>query len=153
VATSACAVLATADNPWIKFDPRYLKEIVLVLPPSPDLLLSGDVERNPGPPSDFTRQQGVLEYTMDDLDSIHLWQQKKVQERLDDANQMQSYEHYPLVLHRGDHERDEFQDTYQQEQPAYLREPITTLAIPREVAEPSFLYMINRLVIRGDLRD
>ena len=72
MATSACAVLAVADNPWIKFDPRYLKEIVPVLPPSPDLLLSEDVERNPGPPSDFTRQKGVLEYTMDDLDSIHL---------------------------------------------------------------------------------
>jgi hypothetical protein len=36
--TAACAVLATKD-PGIKFDPHYLREIVPVLPPSPDLLL------------------------------------------------------------------------------------------------------------------
>jgi hypothetical protein len=143
--TFACAVLTTADSPWIRFDPRYLKEIVLVLPPSPDLLLSGDVERNPGPLSGFPRQQRVLEYSMDDLESIHLWQLEKVQERLNDCNEYQAYQHYPLVLHRGDHEWDEFQDLYQLEQPPYLREPMTNLAIPREVAEPSFLLVVNRL--------
>jgi hypothetical protein len=105
------------------------------------------VERNPGPPTDYTRQQGVMEYTMDDLDSIYQWQQEKVQEPLEDANRYQSYGHYPLVLHRGDHDKDEFQDTYQHEQPVYLREPMTSLAIPHEVAEPSFLLMINRLEV------
>jgi hypothetical protein len=125
--------LATKD-PWIKFDPHYLKEIVPVLPPSPDLLLSGDVEPNPGPLSGYTREQGMLEYTLDDLESICIWQKEKIQERVEDAHSSMYYQHYPLVLHRGQHERDEFLDIYQHEQPVYLREPMTTLAIPPEVA-------------------
>jgi hypothetical protein len=109
---SACVVLTTMDNPGIRFDTRYLKEIVPVLPPSPDLLLSGDVERNSGPLSCFPMQQGVLEYSMDELKNIHQWQVEKILERLNEANRYQSYGHYPLVLHRGDHERDKFQETY-----------------------------------------
>jgi hypothetical protein len=82
---AACAVLATKD-PWIHFDPHYLTEIVPVLPPSPDLLLSGDVEPNPGPLSGYTRDQEVLEYTLDDLESIYAWQQEKIIERREDAH-------------------------------------------------------------------
>jgi hypothetical protein len=107
--------------------------------------LSGDVERNPGPLPGYPRQQGFLEYSIDDLESMHQWQLEKVQERLDEANRFQFYQHYPLSLHRGDHEREEFQSLYQHEEPSYLREAMTNLASLSEVAEPSFLLMINQL--------
>ncbi len=84
---------------------------------------------------------------MNDLENIYLWQKDKVQERIEEAMGNQAYEHYSIILHLFVHEHDEFQDTYQHEQPVYLREPMTTLAIPPEVAEPSFLMMINRLEV------
>ena len=89
----------------------------------------------------------MLEYTVDDLESIYIWQKEKIQDCVEDAHASMYYQHYPLVLHRGLHDRDEFQDTYQHEQPVYLREPMITLAIPPEVAEPSFLTMINNLEV------
>jgi hypothetical protein len=125
---------------------------VPVLPPGPDILLSGDVERNPGP-HPFPRQLGVIEDTIDDIEGMTQWQEDKVQERLDEANRHQVYPHYPLVLYGGDYETEDFQTTYQHEEPAYLREAMTNLAVLSEVAEPSFLLMINRLETSFEKKD
>jgi phage FluMu gp28-like protein len=73
------------------------------------------------------------------------WQVDKVNERLQDANEDRAAlnHRHPLVLHRGDHESEEFQSILQHEEPAYIREAMTNLAVLSEVAEPSFLLMIN----------
>jgi hypothetical protein len=67
--TSCAAVRTTHDQPWIRFNRAYLKEILPVLPPGPDILLSRDVERNPGP-HPYPRQLGVIVYTIDDLEGM-----------------------------------------------------------------------------------
>jgi hypothetical protein len=85
-----CAVRTTQDQPWIRFNRAYLKEIVPVLPPGPDILLSGDVERNPRP-HPYPRQLGVIEYTIDDLEGMAQWQREKVQDCLEEASRFQVY--------------------------------------------------------------
>jgi hypothetical protein len=116
------------------------------LTPSPDILLGGDVERHPGPHR-YSRQLGVTEYTLEELEERTRWQVDKVNKRLQDGNEDRAAlnHRHPLVLHRGDHESEEFQGIFQHEEPAYIREAMTNLAVLSEVAEPSFLLMINRV--------
>jgi hypothetical protein len=56
-------------------------------------------------------------------------------------------------LHRGDHETEVFQSIFQHEELAYIREAMTNLAVLSEVAEPSFLLMINRIETAFEGRD
>jgi hypothetical protein len=134
------------DQTWIRFDWSCLTEIVVDHTPGPNILLGGDVERNPGPPR-FSMQHGVTEYTHVELEEMKRWQIDKINERLQDANDVRTdlNHRHPLVLHRGDHESEEFQSIFQYEVPAYTREAMTNLAVLSEVAEPSFLLMIKRV--------
>jgi hypothetical protein len=122
--------------------------------PGPDILLGGDVKRHPGPQR-YSRQLGVTAYTLEELPKMKRWQVDKVNERLQDANEDRaSFNHrHPLVLHCGYHESEEFQSIFQHEEPAYIREAMTNLAVLSEVAEPSFLLMINRVETSFESQD
>jgi hypothetical protein len=131
-------------RPWIRFNRAYHTEIVADLTPGPDILLGRDVERHPGS-HQYSRQLGVTEYTLGEIEDISRWQVDKFNESLQDTRDDRDALHHwhPLVLHRGDHETEEFQSIFQHEEPAYIREAITNLAVLREVVEPRFLLMIN----------
>jgi hypothetical protein len=144
------AVRVNEDRPWIRFNGTNLVKNIHAATPGPILMRCGDVERNPGLRhpnhmglSDFSH--GVKEYTHEDLEEMKRWQIDKINERLQDViNIRKDLNHrHPLVLHRGDHESEKFQSIFTHEEPAYIRQAMTNLAVLSEVAEPSFLFMIN----------
>jgi hypothetical protein len=49
----------------------------------------------------------------------------------------------PLVLHPADSEYVEFHTLWQKQVPSYILEAMTKLVVLDEIAEPSFLLMIN----------
>jgi hypothetical protein len=116
--------------------------------------LLGDVERHPGPHR-YPRQLGVTEYTLEESEEMSRWQVDKFNERLQEANNDRDALHrrHPLVLHRGDHETEEFQSIFEHEGPAYIREAMTNLAVLSKVAVPSFLFMINRVETTFESKD
>jgi hypothetical protein len=124
------------------------------LTPGPAILHGGDVERHLGP-HQYSRQLGVTGYTLEELEETMRWQVDKVNERLQDANEDRAaLNHWhPLVLHRGDHESMEYQSIFQHEEPAYIREAMTNLAVLSEVAKPSFLLMIDMVETSFESKD
>ncbi len=141
---AGCAVAQRGvPRPWIRFDRAYLTEIVEDITPAWDILLGGDVERNPGPPR-FAMRNGVMEFTPENIRDMKEWQAEKIEERLQDANDASGDQdrRHPIVLQQGDNEVEEFKATFQRGEHA---EAMADLVVLSEVAEPSFLCMMNRV--------
>jgi hypothetical protein len=140
------AVLVDKDRPRVRFNRNYLVEIVEDNSPGPNILLSGDVERNPGPPR-FSQSHGVSEYTLEDIVNMKAWQADKVSDRIRDATSAREEPNaiYTLVLHPGEDEPEEFQTIDQHQEPVYMMDAMTDLVVLAEIADPSFLLMINRV--------
>jgi hypothetical protein len=51
---------------------------------------------------------------------------------------------YPLVLHPSEDKREECHVLFQRRVPHHIFEALANLALPEEVAEPSFFLMMNR---------
>jgi hypothetical protein len=112
--------------------------------PGPDILLCGDVERNPGP--HYGGSTDSLEISHEDLLDMKDFQEDTIQERLRDASDCKQGPPliYPLVLHPSEDEHEECHVLFQRRVPHHILEALANLALPEEVAEPRFLLMINR---------
>jgi hypothetical protein len=138
------AVRLTQDHPWTRFDKAYMTEVIPSNAPRPEILLCGDVERNPGP--QYGRSTDSLEISDEDLLDMNAFQEDKIQERLRDASDCKQGPPliYPRVLHPSEGEREECHVLFHCRVPHHIFEALANLALPEEVAEPSFLLMINR---------
>jgi hypothetical protein len=138
--------LVDKDCPCVRFYRSYLVEIVEDNSPGPNILLSGDVERNPGPLRS-SQSYGVSEYTLKEIIDMKAWQADKVSDRIRDATNAREEPNgiYPLVLHPGEDEPEEFQSIYLHQEPAYIMDAMTNLVVLAEIAEPSFLLLIKRV--------
>jgi hypothetical protein len=98
----------TQDYSWTRFDRAYMTEVIPSNTPGPDILLCGDMERNPGPY--YSRSTDVLSYSHEDLRNMKSFRAEMIQERLRDATDGKQGPPaiYPLVLHLTEDEHDEY---------------------------------------------